>query len=699
MLACSEPRYHRAREALTQDDEISLREIVAGDKALCMQSFREERYSAELCCSRADLADLFFGADRCVGGGKAISLCCGDYYCHAPFFLCILPLLRFPVYTYEYVAVSGEEGTLLEAALRKPEPKSWLEALGFSVTDRMAVNLTWVDGDAVDGIETVQVYPFEKVNASIRRQCGMSTRDKLSVVYAGEDIPLHSAWEETDIQHGAMISLKFEAAPPLQELQILEARYGWWADDVWATPQHKDPKQNGFKDVTETVRGMMVMSPCVAQQLLGSESEMTLNSEINTVNDQLFKPGVLHTIGTDFGSCGYTNPSESDKVKVRFSSDANNYYSTAGGHRVGDSYQAASVICSHKHPGKNATMWSKGAPEAWFIVDLVNYELCISNFAYRNDYGGGGNHPIDFELQASNDGNSWTTLQHNSGTSWAGVGAKAWPVESTTGQYYRMFKIQNKGTPNHLCCSGIEFYGQLKGVSATTESQNAGELHLNPGSAAQWMNQNLWPETASGPPIPRRFAVRYRYGDSGNVMELVTRAVPNETYAVTITPTYTEPQAYVQGERPGPEITRPPMVLVNRGSINQCVFANMDALKRGETCALTLSSHPGAGIGLMYPDERRFGPWRYIESSACPEAQAIRAQYQDGNYLMSEGRDLVFDVSFWKMEVGNTVNFVGGTTAADATKKGGGGRDWVLEDNGTIAAKHHRHLVLGFREV
>ena len=52
------------------------------------------------------------------------------------------------------------------------------------------------------------------------------------------------------------------------------------------------------------------------------------------------------------------------------------------------------------------------------------------------------------------------------------------------------------------------------------------------------MNSHLWPETSHGPAIPRRFALRYRYGD-GPIMELLTPAVPNETYAVTVTPTFT----------------------------------------------------------------------------------------------------------------------------------------------------------------
>ena len=48
------------------------------------------------------------------------------------------------------------------------------------------------------------------------------------------------------------------------------------------------------------------------------------------------------------------------------------------------------------------------------------------------------------------------------------------------------------------------------------------------------MNRTFWPETASGPPIPRRLGVRYSYGD-GPVKETTTAAVPNETTRLTVT--------------------------------------------------------------------------------------------------------------------------------------------------------------------
>jgi len=137
------------------------------------------------------------------------------------------------------------------------------------------------------------------------------------------------------------------------------------------------------------------------------------------------------------------------------------------------------------------------------------------------------------------------------------------------------------------------------------------------------------------------------------------------------------------------------LVLVNKGDRDQCVFSHASNLSRGEDVDLTLSSHPGLVIGRQYGDEKRHGPWRYIEAGIKRNVQPVRARYIDRNYIKLTDADLVFDVSFWKMETGNTVNFVGGTNRKDKTKLGGGGRDWVINSDGTISPKHQRHLALG----
>jgi len=190
------------------------------------------------------------------------------------------------------------------------------------------------------------------------------------------------------------------------------------------------------------------------------------------VNDSAFDTaGVLYGLATGWGTRKYANPADSGTVSVRWSHDAANYYSTAGGHKVGDAKQAARVICEHTHPGANATMWSKGAPKAYFEIDLQTVEVRPTTFAYRNDYGGGGNHPRSFELQGSNDGASWTTLSKHTSETWSkGKGAKAWEVNGVMG-YYRVFRIQNFGAPNHLCCSGLELYGVVRSVVGEKPAQ------------------------------------------------------------------------------------------------------------------------------------------------------------------------------------------------------------------------------------
>ena len=50
------------------------------------------------------------------------------------------------------------------------------------------------------------------------------------------------------------------------------------------------------------------------------------------------------------------------------------------------------------------------------------------------------------------------------------------------------------------------------------------------------MNQHFWPETAGGPAIPRKLAVRYSYGVGGRQVTIETAAVPNETVSLDIVP-------------------------------------------------------------------------------------------------------------------------------------------------------------------
>uniref|UniRef100_A0A7S2H6M5 Uncharacterized protein n=1 Tax=Helicotheca tamesis TaxID=374047 RepID=A0A7S2H6M5_9STRA len=106
----------------------------------------------------------------------------------------------------------------------------------------------------------------------------------------------------------------------------------------------------------------------------------------------------------------------------------------------------------------------------------------------------------------------------------------------------------------------------------------------------------------------------------------------------------------------------PPLVLVKRGDPNQLVFSDLDELAKGKTIAATATSPSGFVIGKKYDEERTSEHWRYIESSLSKEPEAaIQIYFEDDNYIMLSNADLVFDVSYWKLYEGNTVNFVGGT--------------------------------------
>lgn len=137
------------------------------------------------------------------------------------------------------------------------------------------------------------------------------------------------------------------------------------------------------------------------------------------------------------------------------------------------------------------------------------------------------------------------------------------------------------------------------------------------------------------------------------------------------------------------------MILVEKGDVNQCIFEHAAAIKSGEIKPLTLSSHPGKSIAKQYKVERYLGEWRYIESKGGNVDEAIQVKYEDFTFLKLADDDLVFDVAFWQMKVGTPVNFVGGS-APDKTYMYGGGKDFVINDDGTISCKHQPSLVLGF---
>ena len=87
-------------------------------------------------------------------------------------------------------------------------------------------------------------------------------------------------------------------------------------------------------------------------------------------------------------------------------------------------------------------MWSEGAADAWFSIDLVSLEILPTHFGYRGDYGGGPNSPKTFELQGSNDGKTWKTLSVHTNESWSKREAKSWAILDGE-DYFHILRIQN----------------------------------------------------------------------------------------------------------------------------------------------------------------------------------------------------------------------------------------------------------------
>ena len=141
------------------------------------------------------------------------------------------------------------------------------------------------------------------------------------------------------------------------------------------------------------------------------------------------------------------------------------------------------------------------------------------------------------------------------------------------------------------------------------------------------------------------------------------------------------------------------LVLVRQGSPKVLRFDHWQALQAGGAAPLTCdASHPGNGIGTMYPEERRFEEWRYTESKCVAARDACSVQLVQGKFLKRVDANLVLDVAFWKFHEGTAVNWVGGGSD-DCTYLHGGGRDFRVNSDGSICLVDHPHLSLGLGDV
>ena len=164
--------------------------------------------------------------------------------------------------------------------------------------------------------------------------------------------------------------------------------------------------------------------------------------------------GVLHHIGTAGGQREYQNPHNTGDVVASMSS-------------IGKGSPAHFVQDTHAKPVNNFTC---NQPSSWMAVDLLNRRLVPSHYALRSDINNNYFKLRNWELQASNDGQAWTTLRvHADDRSLSDqpMSVAAWPIDTSTipSRSFRHFRIlqtgKNSSGLDFFVCAGIELYGLL----------------------------------------------------------------------------------------------------------------------------------------------------------------------------------------------------------------------------------------------
>ena len=107
--------------------------------------------------------------------------------------------------------------------------------------------------------------------------------------------------------------------------------------------------------------------------------------------------GLLHHIGTAGGQREYQNPHNTGDVVASMSS-------------IGHSCCNHAHFVQHTH-AEPLYNYTSDQPSSWMAVDLVNRRLVPSHYALRSDRHNNCLKLRNWELQACNDGQAWTTLR------------------------------------------------------------------------------------------------------------------------------------------------------------------------------------------------------------------------------------------------------------------------------------------------
>ena len=211
--------------------------------------------------------------------------------------------------------------------------------------------------------------------------------------------------------------------------------------------------------ISSSPQNCMIVAQAFQQALHGSSPLRRFGRAIDLVFSAPFDTnGVLYYIATDGGKRAYSNPHAAGFVVASVSSTA----ATFSGMSIPEKF----VAHAHATP---VLCFTKNVAHSWMAVDLgEGRALKANHYCLRSD-----KHAYyklrNWELQGSNDGQSWTTLRrHANDTQLAmtAMSVAAWPIEQTAASIaYRHFRIQqygqNSSGTDNLMCTGIELYGKM----------------------------------------------------------------------------------------------------------------------------------------------------------------------------------------------------------------------------------------------
>lgn len=118
-----------------------------------------------------------------------------------------------------------------------------------------------------------------------------------------------------------------------------------------------------------------------------------------------------------------------------------------------------------------------------------------------------------------------------------------------------------------------------------------------------------------------------------------------------------------------------------------------------EEVALTLLSHPDKAVVLRGAPTLVHDRYDIVKMGLGPSAEALRVRF-DGNYLTSDGR--LFDIDCWKIRENNHLWWLkeveGENKENNVSRRSGGGRDFKINEDGTISPAQSGAFVLGVQE-